>query len=285
MKKLGINVANAKIDLAGVKVEELTVGAAGVEIANATANKVVFKQGATARFSGATTVGSVQVPAGQKPEDVITNYNDVKENIGKVEESAPTPPVVTEPSSNQAVEANNALDTLATTLQTAINNNAIAATYGTVAFANDKFTFTFDGDVKSTKLFEIKNDLKSKRAQLEKDVVAFALDNTKLTNTQVSHLKNVKEISVRTSKGTVTHKRSELTGITNNSTFADVLDAIVAEFTMSDIAADLSKLSCLNEATAEVMSVENYLQQHPKNFTVTLTFNDNSTLNYTVELN
>ncbi|MDM5332829.1 S-layer homology domain-containing protein [Ureibacillus composti] len=310
IKSLTITAQNVSFNGGNVSIPNVTVNGNNVVVNNVVADKIEVAKGLTVELKGVevkelavpadtkltldptSVVDKITLPKGVKIEDVVTNYNEVKDKIKEVVEvdesgnENPTNP--TEPGENTGGGGNTGGgnngggSTEATAAKTTVNSlieTVVTSTFagygGTYGEFEDKtapdFTFNFNDTYKDTKLSVIKNNVEGSGSNIENDVI-------NLVNLQnLGHFLNISSITA-TSAGV---SSPIYNGIALNTPLDKVKEELGKQFNQSSVADALDEF--MDHDTARDATVAEFVDQF-ETFNVTVTFRDGSTIPYTLTL-
>ena len=312
---LTIVAGNATFNADGYSISELTVNGNNVEVKNVVADKLVIDADVTVKLTGVqakeieatpntkltldatSKIDKLVLPKGVDIKTVITNYDQVKDaitTIVEVDESGnetPVDPTTPAPGSggggvsttNKALDAKTDATTLVNALVTGITSTY--ATYlepvvvkepsnknssSTVESSGQATIVDFKDSQSGTYLATIKNSVD--RTTLKNSVlnqvapIILGLNSTSIDNIDSVYVGNVK---LNTVNITSTNYFDQLSAVLNTNTVADTL----------------SNITGLTEAVASNLTVAGYFAGNfAKSGVIKITFDDQSTLEYTVTL-
>lgn len=281
----GYPIPNVSITAGGVQVENLVVDELTVAddlqvtLKSVEVKELKVSEGTKLTLDPNSKIEKLVVPEGKKPSDVIANYDQVKDNIKEtvdesgntVEETpAPVPGGGGGGGSTYAESTKSVVDSFVEALVGFVSSNY--GTFGNLNKNGNKITFTFNKDSKEKKLSEIKNHGNKTPIELTneaKDVITSLIDFAPSAD-------KIKQINIGNIK------------VTNDAdiTKDNYLDELSKFLNPAQISNLLQQLTGLNHDTAKNLTVKQYFDNtnYPKNKTITFVFDDNSELQYEVEL-
>lgn len=301
IKSLTITAENVSFDGGSVSIPNVSVNGNNVVVNNVVADKIEVAKGLTVELKGVevkelavpadtklkldptSVVDKISLPKGAKIEDVVTNYNEVKDKIKEVVEvdesgnENPTNPTEpggntggsgggggggTNPSTDEATAAKTTVDGLITDLLD--DTSEIWDDFGTGTSTG----FVFNGG--HATLGDIKLAVDDQGTELENSAL------NSITFDDLGHLLNIDEIKV-TSSPTV--KEITLLNDISSSTLEEVKSDIGELLSPSYVAGKLTEFTGLTDEQAAGKSVASFVSEYG-NFEIIVTFSDDSTLEY-----
>ncbi|MCM3386831.1 S-layer homology domain-containing protein [Ureibacillus chungkukjangi] len=295
---LTLVAGNATFDAGGYTIPEVTISGNNVKVNNVKADKLTIADKLTVSLTGveakevavsettkltldaASSIGKLVLPEGKDVKDVISNYEQVKDQIKELVNIGPggeETPVVTEPETpapiipgppvGQPSKAEAAKSTVDTLISTLLDSTSSVWTEFGSKKANG---FEFNGE--HVTLADIKTAVEGKGSDLE----AAALSTITIDN--IPALLTISNIKVTSAGRTVANVNNTITA---DSDLRTVKDDLAEMLSKSSVASQLD--SFIDRNTAAGMSLQSFVTTYGT-FNIEVTFNDGSKLPYTYTL-
>ena len=231
----------------------------------------------------------VTLEEGKKLEDVIANYNEVKEQLKdvKVEEVKPTTPTTPggivggedTTSRSKAALAKADADVLVNNLVGKITSTPAIQTIGKLTTDN-VYTFTFEN--KGATLSTIKSTIENSNPKL--NLEQLLISSIPVEGTAITNILNITSVTVQNKDFTNKSITVNSPFNTTTKTGQTIGDKVEKEITENALAKHLTDLTGVTHDAAKTLTVLEFVDTKGDDYVLTVNFNDYSTLTYTIKL-